>query len=744
MSDLSPDLVSPEVSPAGRWGRASLVAALWIVLALLTDALFPGGATDQVVGLWPADAVALGFVLAWGARALVPLLFIVVLCWNHWMVDLSWGSALIGAGALALSLILMRQFRRWLQRHVQSIYGRRLLGLPLSALLMATLVTGMGIWQNPAWVENHDAIALFWMAEAVSLLVFTPLVLSCLHEKNCLRAWRTALRSRGAQDRATVLWFAGWLLLALLSLALMAALRHWTMLDYNAPGLLGLVVLILAVHSLPIQLVRPLIAAYVLVWVWLNAVIAMGTNEPVASTLGDEALVFVAAVLAVIATEMMQIYRQSEQRLAKRLATDGLTDLQNDEGLAQTLKHWPVTTGGQMQPMTVIGLHLPDLEEIDALMGHEESNRIEQRVAEVIRSVGFGQMAARVRPGLYILCLQAGQIGFRAADLARRIRLGIEAERQTFGAGSRYFRLALTVFNTAQTQDLGQLTSAVLAGCQQALNQRSQLVHVEDDLAILLSHRMQELAWVQRIRSVLNGDEQTGRFELYAQTIRDTRHPDVKAFEVLLRWRNPDGAVLTPASFLPIAERYGLMTAIDSWVLRQTLRQLSVSPWAAEISKVSINLSGASLVDPNITLEIQQALERTGCRAEQICFEITETMVINDVAQARQAVVAIKELGCKISLDDFGTGLSTFSYLKRFPFDYLKIDGEFVQHIVESRIDRAIVESIQSIAFEMSTITIAEFVETLDQAEILRQIGVFYHQGYGVAKPRPLSQFLIP
>ncbi len=742
MNTFLPDSPPPELSTADRWWRGGFVSALWLAIALLTDAIFPGGATSQVVGLWPADAVALGFVLVWGARILVPLLFLTVLFWNHWMVNLPWGAAAIGAFALAISMVLLRQFRQWLQHRVKSVYGRRLMGLPLAALLMATLVTMLGIWQYPSWQNDSQSIALFWFSEAVSLLIFTPLVLSCLNE-NCWTAWKHFLRDR-QQNPGVFGWTLGWIVLAVVSLLLMLGLSHWMVLDYNAPGLLGLVVLILAVHTLPLPVVRPLIAAYVLLWVWLNALLATTLQLSPVSAIGDEALVFVAAILAVVATEMMQIYRQSEQRLARQLSTDALTELPNDDGLAQTLRSWPVNAGGQMQPMTVIGLHLPDLEEIDALMGHEESNRIEQRVAEVIRSVGFGQASARVRPGLFIICLHAGQIGFRAADLARRIRLGIEAERRSLGTGSRYFRLALTVFNTAQTRDIGQLTSAVLAGCQQALTQRSQLVHVEDDLNILLAHRVQELSWVQRIRAVLNGDEQTGRFELYAQTIRDTRHPDVKAFEVLLRWRNPDGALLAPASFLPIAERFGLMTAIDGWVLRQTLRQFSISPWAAEISKVSINLSGASLVDPNITSEIEQALARSGCRAEQICFEITETMVINDVAQARQAVLAIKELGCKISLDDFGTGLSTFSYLKRFPFDYLKIDGEFVQHIVESRIDRAIVESIQSIAFEMNTITIAEFVETVDQAEVLRQMGVFYHQGYGVAKPQPLSQFLIP
>jgi EAL domain-containing protein (putative c-di-GMP-specific phosphodiesterase class I) len=377
-------------------------------------------------------------------------------------------------------------------------------------------------------------------------------------------------------------------------------------------------------------------------------------------------------------------------------------------------------------------------------MGHEESNRVELRLSRILSDEGLSDYASRVRPGVFILCLTSAVMGVRGGDVAQKLKDRIEFEWKKMGAGARYLRAGFTVFNRAQTRDLGLLTSAVLAGCQLSLADRNQLVHVEDNLDSLLSHRLQELTWVQHMRAALAGDTQAGQFILFAQTIRDTRHPDVKAFEVLLRWQDPDGNVLPPSDFLPIAERYGLMTAIDAWVMRSALEQLARSPWRAEISKVSINLSGASLTDPNLINEIGLLLKSSGCRPEQICFEITETMVIADTKLARQAVLGIKELGCKISLDDFGTGLSTFSYLKRFPFDYLKIDGEFVRHITESRIDRAIVESIQAIAFEMNTITVAEFVENLDQMETLRQIGVYYHQGYGVAKPVPIAHFLIP
>ncbi len=717
--------------------RGLAVSVIWVLVAALTALLFPSLDAQGFYAIWPADAVALGFVLIWGYSLIIPLA-LVVAAWNLFFVGLTMVQSLIGTIAFVLSLVLLLIFRRYMRVNISSPYGRRLLGIPLASVVMASSITALGIWQNPQWFDDYQTIGLYWFSESIAFLALTPLVMSCLHE-SCERAF-TEVKAFFVRRSLTNLW----LVFAVLSLLVMAALRHWGSLEFSAGSLIGLVTLTLAAHALPIRIARFSIAAYILIWIWFNAHINLLHGFNSTELLGDQALVFIAALLAVISIEMVQAYRLSEKSLARQLLSDPLTGLQNDLGLSQRLQSWPKDRTGAMQPMIVVGVHIPELEQIDALMGHEESNQVELRLSRILSKEGLSDYASRVRPGMFILCLTSAVMGMRGADVAQKLKDRIEFEWKKMGAGTRYLRAGFTVFNQAQTRDLGLLTSAVLAGCQLSLSDRSQLVHVEDNLESLLSHRVQELTWVQHMRAALVGDTQAGQFILFAQTIRDTRHPDVKAFEVLLRWQDSDGNVLPPSEFLPIAERYGLMAAIDVWVMRSALGQLAQSPWMAEISKVSINLSGASLADPNLIHEIEQQLKSSGCRPEQICFEITETMVIADTTLARQAVLGIKELGCKISLDDFGTGLSTFSYLKRFPFDYLKIDGEFVRHITESRIDRAIVESIQAIAFEMNTITVAEFVENIDQMETLRQIGVYYHQGYGVAKPVPIANFLIP
>ncbi len=717
--------------------RGLFASAIWVLVAVLTVVLFPSLDTYGFYAIWPADAFALGFVLIWGYGLLVPLA-VVVTAWNLFFVGLTMVQSLVGVFALVLSLALLLMFRRYIQATISSPYGRRLLGIPIASVVMASSITVLGVWQNPEWIDDYQTVGLFWLSESIAFLALTPLVMSCLHE-GCERAFKEVRAFFSVRSLTSL-----WLVFAVVSLLVMAALRHWGNLEFNAGSLIGLVVLALAAHALPIRIARFSIAFYILVWTWFNVYINLVHGYNATELLADQALVFIAALLAVISTEMVQAYRLSEQSLARQLLSDPLTGLQNDMGLSRRLQAWPEDRMGAMQPMIVIGMHIPELEQIDALMGHEESNRVELRLSRILSDEGLSDYASRVRPGVFILCLTSAVMGVRGGDVAQKLKDRIEFEWKKMGAGARYLRAGFTVFNRAQTRDLGLLTSAVLAGCQLSLADRNQLVHVEDNLDSLLSHRVQELTWVQHMRAALAGDTQAGQFILFAQTIRDTRHPDVKAFEVLLRWQDPDGNVLPPSDFLPIAERYGLMTTIDAWVMRSALEQLARSPWRAEISKVSINLSGASLTDPNLINEIGLLLKSSGCRPEQICFEITETMVIADTKLARQAVLGIKELGCKISLDDFGTGLSTFSYLKRFPFDYLKIDGEFVRHITESRIDRAIVESIQAIAFEMNTITVAEFVENLDQMEMLRQIGVYYHQGYGVAKPVPIAHFLIP
>jgi diguanylate cyclase (GGDEF)-like protein len=256
-----------------------------------------------------------------------------------------------------------------------------------------------------------------------------------------------------------------------------------------------------------------------------------------------------------------------------------------------------------------------------------------------------------------------------------------------------------------------------------------------------LNQRKQHMQWVNNIQNALRND----RFRIYYQEIQPLVASEVNChFEILLRMEGENGEVIGPGAFIPPAERYNLMPAIDRWVIENTFKLLSTY---LEIGKTAhclaaINLSGQSLADAELVNFIEDKLQKYRVSPDSICFEITETSAIGNLQLAIGLVSRLRSMGCSLSLDDFGTGLSSFSYLKQLPVNYLKIDGSFVRPILEDRIAHAMVSSINQIGHIMGLRTIAEFVENRAIIEQLKLIGVDYVQGYAIGAPRPLAPFL--
>lgn len=210
-------------------------------------------------------------------------------------------------------------------------------------------------------------------------------------------------------------------------------------------------------------------------------------------------------------------------------------------------------------------------------------------------------------------------------------------------------------------------------------------------------------------------------------------------YELLIRLLDEEGKIIPPLAFIPAAERYNLMTSIDRWVVRKAFETFSVNAGVASDWLFSINLSGQSLSEKGFLHYVIDLFDKTGVQPDRICFEITETTAMANLSRATQFIAVLKGMGCRFSLDDFGTGLSSFAYLKALNVDFLKIDGSFVRHIVSDPVNLAVVEATNQIGHAMGIQTIAEFVENDEIIEILRQIGVNYAQGYGVEKPHPLQ-----
>ena len=309
---------------------------------------------------------------------------------------------------------------------------------------------------------------------------------------------------------------------------------------------------------------------------------------------------------------------------------------------------------------------------------------------------------------------------------------------KTFVIGVSIGMLALD----ADTRGLFDALSAADSACYVAKDEGRNRIHVfEIGDSALVRHRGQ-MQWAQRIRQAINED----RWQLWLQPYRplaSAAHDTARPAEFLLRMVGEGGEIVPPREFLPAAERYHLMPEIDRWVVRAVFSAIEAGhPMVRDLTLCGINLSGQSLGDETLLGYVVERLEQGGIPAGRLCFEITETAAIANLSHAMRFMSVLREMGCRFALDDFGSGLSSFAYLKNLPVDYLKIDGTFVRDMVEDPIDHAMVEAINQIGHVMHMRTIAEFVEDEATLEALCLLGVDFAQGYVIARPVPLKPAL--
>ena len=278
------------------------------------------------------------------------------------------------------------------------------------------------------------------------------------------------------------------------------------------------------------------------------------------------------------------------------------------------------------------------------------------------------------------------------------------------------------------------------SACYEAKNNGRNQIKVHTDHHARLQERRGDIQWSSEISNAL--DE--GRFLLYAQPILGIGENSSKiGYEVLLRMKMTDGRIVPPGAFLPAAERYNSATRIDRWVVNHTLHWMSRHADELEhIDSMSINLSGQSLDDEAMTMYIIKEFERDKIPAQKINFEITETAAIANLRDATIFINTLKEFGCRFALDDFGSGLSSFAYLKNLNVDTLKIDGMFIKDMLSDSLDYEMVKSINGIGHVMGLETVAEFVESEEILEKLKEIGVNFVQGYSIGKPIPIDEIL--
>lgn len=327
-------------------------------------------------------------------------------------------------------------------------------------------------------------------------------------------------------------------------------------------------------------------------------------------------------------------------------------------------------------------------------------------------------------------------------DQARRVA---ELLRQaitefSFPWENRHFRIGASIGVVAINQnstDLVDVMRIADSACYAAKDAGRNSIHVYEESDRAIHERRGEMLWVERVQNAIDQD----RFELFYQDIKPVIPLDEgRHFEILIRLKNENGTMVHPGAFLPASERYNIIGKLDRWVIREVFRWFKQNPKArSELSLCSINLSGQSFGDESILGFIREQLMLYNIDPGKICFEITETAAITNINNAIYFMQECRSYGFHFALDDFGSGLSSFGYLKTLPVDFVKIDGIFIREIGKSEIDLAMVKSINEVAHVMGKKTIAEFVENKKILSLLRKLNVDYAQGFGIGKPKLLS-----
>jgi diguanylate cyclase (GGDEF)-like protein/PAS domain S-box-containing protein len=441
--------------------------------------------------------------------------------------------------------------------------------------------------------------------------------------------------------------------------------------------------------------------------------------------------------------------RKLQEQLAWQASHDELTGLVNRRDFERKLEAMVLDARRPGRQHALLCLDLDQFKVVNDTCGHAAGDELlRQMPAVLLACLRDTDVLARLGGDEFGVLLQRCDLE-RAAKVAEKLRAALLRYRfcwqsNTFSVGVSIGIAGICGDGESAAEILGSADAACFAAKDQGRN-RVQVCRPGDSQ---VTQRRAEMQWVSRINQALEKNS----LRLCCQRIApvseaDEADEDAAHYEVLVRMVDDDGKEVPPMAFIPAAERYNLMPSVDRWVVSHAFAFLASEALALSgrpVPLMSINLSGSTLSDDTFPDFLRGQFRHYAVAPEAICFEVTETAAIANLARAARFMTRLKEFGCRFSLDDFGSGLSSFAYLKILPVDFLKIDGGFVKDMANDAIDYAMVEAINKVGHVMGLKTIAEFVENDVTLEMLKTIGIDYAQGYGIGRPQPIETLLEP
>lgn len=720
--------------------RCLHAAGLSLLLCAVAQLISAGSAWKLLI--WPSAAV--GFAFAWyhGLRWL-PVAAAGAGLWALAATQDPRYALILGAASMLgpwQAIRLLRRLADWKppEYRLDSVSRFLAMSLLVSAPIDALLFGGLVYTFQIAPLHQYGVAQLLlsaWLAYVLGMLLVCPALLALLRPAR-LTADEEEVAADAASPRFSILT-----VLVVLGIAALAYVLHRLGQGHYA-GLVLFAVFVPMIWAAASQATgRADAYTLLLAGLPLLASRAYAVTDAHGMGFGETVSVSLLLCCAVLAAQLLQALAADRSlalvRMSRQARQDMSTGLLNDRGMIAELTDRLASPNRPRYGL--IGLYISNYDAIHDLCGTVEAMQLEQATAQLLIQQNGTQLAARLSAGRYTMLIHAETVA-QVRAVAREIYTQLSG--QVFQTEHGSIRLQCHIGGLLLDPN-SQISSedclSALSDAQAiAASVRDPQLFVEPLSQTMIDARRAHQKKIEHIRDAIRND----RIELYAQPLIDPEAPSqMRSYEVLTRLRDKDGQLIRPPEFLTLASQAQMSVPLDRGVIRLAFEWLAANPEALALTwKCSINLAGATMSDDTIADFIREQRANNAIPAAKVVFEITESEAIRNPAAASRLVDDLKAQGFGIALDDFGTGLATFEYLKRFPLDYLKIDGSFVRNLMTNPIDEEIILSTVRVAKRLKLRTVAEHVHNAAIYERLTDLGVSYLQGDFFGKAMPLAE----